>query len=240
LAGDPDAQYVVGSIYRRGDDAQPPVARDADQAQRYLSTAAAHGRVFAMAKMAELELAEDRPLDAMIWTQIYGYYRGWAGTANPGDYGEHNERQPTLYYEDLLRRVSERAKKKLGDQQTPLVVQQVNAFIAAACTTGVRYFAALDRAAGEVRERQRISSRKHSDRAAQHGFGVGARIHRRRLGEKSRTLRCAADFHRRQLASRTGDAIRNRQCRQRSAERFALKTVDLKKSDWPLGPTLTR
>src|SRR5579863_60413 len=65
LAGDTDAQYVVGTMYRRGDDVLPHVVeRDADQARRYLSTAAAHGRLLAMAKMAELELAEDHPLEA--------------------------------------------------------------------------------------------------------------------------------------------------------------------------------
>jgi len=130
LEGDADAQYVVGTIYRRGDAVQPPaVERSADQARRFLSTAAGHGRLLAMAKMAELELAEERPLEAMIWTQIYGTYCGWVRNDNPSDYGEHNEREPTLYFEDLLRRVSERMREKLGGQNEEQVLQQLNAFI---------------------------------------------------------------------------------------------------------------
>jgi hypothetical protein len=132
LKGDPDAQYIVGSLYRRGDDIVPHVVEhDTDQARRYLSTAAAHGRVLAMAKMAELELSADRPQDAMIWAQIFGYYRGWAGKAENASAPTHDQRQPTMYFEDLLRRASERLRQKVGDQQTALVEQQVNAFIAA-------------------------------------------------------------------------------------------------------------
>lgn len=130
VAGDTDAQYVVGTIYRRGDNVEPSlVPRDADQARRFLSTAAGHGRVLAMAKMAELELAEDRPFEAMLWTQLYGVYRGWVRNENIGDYGEHNEREPTLYFEDLLSRVTERMRRKLGDLKDAEVLQQLNAFI---------------------------------------------------------------------------------------------------------------
>ncbi|HEY2395692.1 MAG TPA: hypothetical protein VGH81_06920 [Rudaea sp.] len=51
LAGDADAQYIVGTIYRRGASTEPHVVdRDADQARRFLSTAAGHGRLLAMAK----------------------------------------------------------------------------------------------------------------------------------------------------------------------------------------------
>ena len=130
LAGDTDAQYVVGTLYRRGDAATPPaVERNADQARRFLSTAAGHGRLLAMAKMAELELAEDKPFEAMIWTQVYGVYRGWVRNDNATDYGEHNEREPTLYFEDLLGRVGERMRQKLGSLQEQQVLQQLNAFI---------------------------------------------------------------------------------------------------------------
>lgn len=142
IAGDIDAQYVIGSLYRRGDDIQPEVvARDADMARRYLSTAAANGRVVAMAKMAELELAENRPLDAMIWTQIYGYYRGWVG--NAGHSGEqpessqttyfarehdvHGKPRPTIYFEDLLLRV----QKKLVSVPNAVVLERLNDFIVA-------------------------------------------------------------------------------------------------------------
>jgi hypothetical protein len=129
LAGDADAQYVVGSIYRRGDAIEPHVVeRNADQAGRYLSTAAAHGRVLAMAKMAELELAEDRPLEAAIWAQVFGAYRGWNdGSQN---YGPHDERQPSFYFEDLLRRTSSRVAQKLGNGQTPNILAGLNQFVA--------------------------------------------------------------------------------------------------------------
>jgi hypothetical protein len=146
LAGDVDAQYVAGSLYRRGDDIQPAVvARNDDLARRYLSTAAASGRVLAMAKMAELELADNHPLDAMIWAQVYGYYRGWVGNTvgNPSgsdkqagasvttyfdrEYDTHGKPRPSIYFEDLL----QRAQKKMADTQTPIVLQHVNDFIVA-------------------------------------------------------------------------------------------------------------
>jgi TPR repeat protein len=51
LGGDTDAQYIVGTIYRRGDSIEPHVVgRDADQARRFLSTAGGHGRLLAMAR----------------------------------------------------------------------------------------------------------------------------------------------------------------------------------------------
>jgi len=132
LAGDSDAQYIVGSIYRRGDAATPPVVeRDLDQARRFLSTAAGHGRVLAMAKMAEVELADDHPLEAEIWTQIFGYYRGWVGEGKTTYYGEHPGDEPTIYFEDLLRRSTERARQKLGGQEDETVSAQLAAFVTA-------------------------------------------------------------------------------------------------------------
>lgn len=76
LAGKTGAQYIVGSLYRIGRALDANVVdADTDQAKRYLSTAAGHGRVLAMAKMAELELAAKRPMDAMVWTQLYIRYK---------------------------------------------------------------------------------------------------------------------------------------------------------------------
>jgi len=130
LAGDADAQYLVGSLYRRGDAVVPHVVeQDSNQARRYLSTAAAHGRLLAMAKMAEIELADDHPLEAMIWAQVYGAYRGWVGNDERG-YGPNNERQPTLYFEDLLRRASRRLVQKFGDDRTEDVLAGLNRFVA--------------------------------------------------------------------------------------------------------------
>jgi hypothetical protein len=129
LAGDTDAQYLVGTLYRRGDAIVPHVVEaDEEQARRYLSTAAAHGRLLAMAKMAEIELADDHPLEAMIWAQIYGAYRGWVNDER--GYGPNNERQPTLYFEDLLRRASKRLAQKFGDDRTADVLAGLNQFVA--------------------------------------------------------------------------------------------------------------
>ena len=134
--GDIDAQYIVGSLYRIGDSNKPAVvAVDADKARRYLSTAAANGRIIAMAKMAELELTENRPLDAMVWAQLFGYYRGWVGRAKPGEseiyfdreYATHGKPVPTIYFEDLLIR----AQRALVNVPAQEVLQHVNDFVTA-------------------------------------------------------------------------------------------------------------
>jgi hypothetical protein len=136
IDGDVDAQYIVGSLYRIGDSNKPAaVALDTDKARRYLSTAAANGRVIAMAKMAELELTENRPLDAMVWAQLFGYYRGWVGRAKPGEseiyfdreYATHGKPVPTIYFEDLLMR----AQRALVNVPAQEVLQHVNDFVAA-------------------------------------------------------------------------------------------------------------
>jgi hypothetical protein len=78
LKGEIWVQYVVGSLYRIGqDNPNNLLEKNADEAARFLSAAAAHGAVDAMAKMAEIEIARGRArgLDAMLWTQIYLYYR---------------------------------------------------------------------------------------------------------------------------------------------------------------------
>ena len=244
LAGDTDAQYVVGSIYRRGDVVEPHVAeRDADQARRYLSTAASHGRLLAMAKMAELELAEDRPLDATIWAQIYGYYRGWVGNENPTDYGEHNERQPTLYFEDLLRRTSERMTQKFGDQRAPEVLQQLKAFVAA-----------HDKDVRDQLWREGIAprwaGRSVKFENAKSFRRVNVNVHNMisewvldfapdgsvKKAEPFDAIPnfVAANGHHGLVTQYQTDAAGNGQ-----GDRFSLKTVDLKKADWPFGPVRT-
>src|SRR5262249_49754298 len=85
LAGDIAAQDFVGNLYRlRRSLPGNIVARDTDQAFRYLSTAGAHGFIIAMAKTAELELELKKPYEAMLWAQLYGHYEGY-GDAKVND-----------------------------------------------------------------------------------------------------------------------------------------------------------
>jgi hypothetical protein len=241
LSGDADAQYIVGSIYRRGDSIEPHVVgRDADQARRFLSTAAGHGRLLAMAKMAELELSEDRPLEAMIWTQIYGAYRGWVRNENITEYGEHNEREPTLYFEDLLRRVTERMRQKLGSQKSDVVLAQLNAFVAAH-DSDVRAGLWRDGIAPHWAGARLKYENARSFRRVQVPirdmlsewvlvFGVEGSV---KVAEPFDALpnfvKANADHG---LVSQYEAARAERG----AADRYALKTVDLRKADWPIGP----
>lgn len=113
------AQYLVGSIYRLGDDDPAPVvARDLEQARVYLGNAALNGYRMAMAKMAELELADGHPLDAMVWAQVFGHY---SGATDPGA-----DKRQFGYLADLLHRISE----KLDKTQMANVPAYVGQFIA--------------------------------------------------------------------------------------------------------------
>ena len=84
-----------------------PAPRDVDSARRYLSNAAANGYLTAMAKMAELELAERRPLQAMIWAQLYGHY-----TLNPVAGKKIDEDKASGYFANLLHRADVAFDKK--------------------------------------------------------------------------------------------------------------------------------
>jgi hypothetical protein len=198
-----------------------------------------------MAKMAELELGEDHPQEAMIWAQIFGYYRGWAGKDDPTDYGKHNEHQPTLYYEDLLRRVSARVSQKIGDAQTPLVVQQVNAFIGAH-DTDVRAQLWRDgispRWAGSpakfvnAKSFRRVNIPTGTRNMASEwvlDFAPDGSV-RTAMAFDAIPNFVSANSHHGLVAQYETDAASAGQ-----PERYALKTVDLKKADWPLGPTIT-
>ncbi|HEY8009745.1 MAG TPA: hypothetical protein VIE67_01950 [Rudaea sp.] len=102
LAGDIAAQYFIGNLYRLGNKLPGNiVARDPDQAFRYLSNAGAHGFIIAMAKTAELELELKKPYEAMLWTQLYGHYEGY-GDAKV-DAANHRPRTGG-YYANLLHR----------------------------------------------------------------------------------------------------------------------------------------
>lgn len=112
-------QYLVGSIYRLGEHgAVPIVPQDLAKARRYLSNAAVNGYYLSMAKMAELELADHHPLDAMVWAQIYGYYTG--------AFGAKKSKDKASYYAELVYRISERLPKN----QMPTVLDDLNQFIA--------------------------------------------------------------------------------------------------------------
>ena len=241
LSGDADAQYIVGSIYRRGDSIEPHVVdRDADQARRFLSTAAGYGRLLAMAKMSELELSEERPLEAMIWTQIYGAYRGWVRNENITDYGEHNEREPTLYFEDLLRRVTERMRQKLGSQKSDVVLAQLNAFVAAH-DNDVRAGLWRDGIAPHWAGARLKYENARSFRRVQVPirdmlsewvlvFGVEGSV---KVAEPFDALPNFVKANADHGLVTQYEVVR---AERSAADRYALKTVDLRKADWPFGP----
>jgi len=243
LGGDTDAQYVVGTIYRRGDNAEPPlVPRDADQARRFLSTAAGHGRLLAMAKMSELELTEDRPFEAMIWAQLYGVYRGWVRNENPTDYGEHGGREPTLYFEDLLGRVTERMRQKLASLKEPEVLQQVNAFVGAH-DKDIR----ADLWRDGVAPRWAGAGAKFKPRSGSRGLAISLR---QMLSEwaldfnSDGSLRSAEAFDSMpnfvKASSHHNLASLSEMAPAAGApgERYAVQKIELKKGDW-IGPTRT-
>ncbi|MBN8887388.1 MAG: sel1 repeat family protein [Rudaea sp.] len=123
LAGNTAAQYLIGSLYRIGDRLPGNVApRDLDMANKYLSTAAAHGHLRAMAKMAELELSRKHYLEAMIWAQLFGYYAG----LNGADAKTIKDSSEAAYLADLIRRVADR----LDAKQMPTVQENMNVVIA--------------------------------------------------------------------------------------------------------------
>jgi len=244
LAGDTDAQYVVGTILRRGDNADPPlVPRDTEQARRYLSTAAGHGRLLAMAKMAELELAEDRPFEAMIWTQIYGVYRGWVRNGNPTDYGDHNEREPTLYFEDLLGRVTERMRQKLGSLREQDVLQQLNAFITAH-DKDVR----ADLWRDGIAPRWAGAGVKFKPRSGSRGLAISLR---QMLSEwvlvfgadgslkSAEPLDALPSFTKASSHHNLASLSEMTPAAGATGERYAVQKIELKKGDWPIGPVRT-
>jgi TPR repeat protein len=109
-------------LYRVGDRLPDAlVARDDDKARRYLSTAAAHGNLHAMAKMAEIEFEDKHLLEAMIWAQIYGHY------ALESKLDQIKTNKPAGYYGDLLHRLY----AHFDEKQMPDVIQHLNAFITA-------------------------------------------------------------------------------------------------------------
>jgi len=104
LSGEAYAQYIVGSLYHIGDKLPGnPLPRDLDAASRYLSNAAAHGYLNAMAKMAEVKLEQRSGLEAMLWAQLYIHYKSESAPGaetkilNDGYAASLLERASTLY-----------------------------------------------------------------------------------------------------------------------------------------------
>lgn len=117
--GDITAQYFVGSLYRVGDKLQAsPVPTDLAKARMYLSNAAIHGHLYAMAKMAEIGLDTGNYREAMNWAQIYAHYlRAEQLLYEPAQ---------NHYVAELLGRIS----KGFDKNQYPAVVYDLNTFLA--------------------------------------------------------------------------------------------------------------
>lgn len=70
--GNSFAQYIVGTLYRMGDDHPAKVVkRDLDKAELYLSNAAIQGELGAMAGMAQIKLNRGQPGDGLIWAWAF-------------------------------------------------------------------------------------------------------------------------------------------------------------------------
>jgi hypothetical protein len=69
------AQHLLGTLYRLGPDHPASVVpHDAAQARHWLGKAARGGERLAMAALAELDLADGKPMDAMVWSQVMVHY----------------------------------------------------------------------------------------------------------------------------------------------------------------------
>ncbi|WP_157469144.1 hypothetical protein [Dyella thiooxydans] len=121
--------YLLGSLYQMGPKASgAPVPQDLTKATLYLGNAALRGSLLAMAKMAEIKLAEHKDREAMIWAQVFAHYV----TQVPGD-----ERPPEGYIAELVQRILDR----LGQAGMPQVMSDVAGFVAqhdAAILAGLR------------------------------------------------------------------------------------------------------
>jgi hypothetical protein len=115
--GDAFAQLLLGALYFQGPQgARALLPRDPALAEVYLSNAAVHGNVFAMAAMAELELQQHHVLQANVWAQLYVHYG-----VRPDDL------KRATYAAILMHRTWPRLPK--AEEQT--AVDDINAFIRA-------------------------------------------------------------------------------------------------------------
>jgi hypothetical protein len=115
-AGDTEWQYIVGSLLDERSRTLP-FPHDPNKARIYLSNAAVHGKLFAMAKMAESELAAGNHQEAMNWAQIYDHYLSLQSVGN---------RPAQDYLGELVARISER----LDSRKLAQVQADVAAFVA--------------------------------------------------------------------------------------------------------------
>lgn len=109
------AQFVVGSLYMWGPEHPANLLpRDLGKAQTYLSNAAVHGWLEAMAAMAEINLMTGDAKAALVWALTDYYFSG----------AEHYTRKG--YLADLIHRCDKQLSK--ADRNTALA--DANAFIA--------------------------------------------------------------------------------------------------------------
>ena len=113
--GNGEAQFVVGSLYMWGP--LHPAAllpKDLAKAKTYLSNAAVHGWLEAMAAMAEIELQTGHPENASVWALVDYYFSGASHYAAKG------------YLADLIHRCNLRLTKAQRDK----ALADANVFIA--------------------------------------------------------------------------------------------------------------
>lgn len=103
--GDPQAQYVLGTLYRLGR-AHPArlVDKDLDRASRLLAHAALAGHRLAMAGQAEAELEAGRPLAGMMWAQGFVRHAELFGSEPESGLGEAYPAWLVKRHWDALRR----------------------------------------------------------------------------------------------------------------------------------------
>jgi len=125
LAGNGNSQDVAGSLYRWGPRHPAHVfPQDLTRARDLLTAAAGQGRMSAMLKLAELELADGHAHEAMVWTQVESvFYR----RTRPGDKAPGESPIGASYFTMLLKRVID----ALGTYDEASLVREVDARVAA-------------------------------------------------------------------------------------------------------------
>ncbi|MDF4002889.1 hypothetical protein P3W33_05655 [Luteibacter sp. PPL552] len=123
LAGNASSQEIAGSLYRWGPRHPAHVfPEDHARARDLLTAAASQGRLGAMLKLAELELADGHPREAMIWVQVEGqFYRRREGKADVVE-----DTTVASYYVMLLKRATD----ALGRWDVAALDREIDARIA--------------------------------------------------------------------------------------------------------------
>lgn len=132
IAGNGNSMEVAGSLYRWGPRHPAHVfEEDHDKARDLLNGAAAQGRLSAMLKLAELELADGHAREAMIWVQVE---RAYYVKRNPTKSDGGDTFAGAGYFTMLLKRVDD----VLGPVDDQKLVDDVNARL-----TGLEKLAAV-------------------------------------------------------------------------------------------------